>query len=192
MWRPLRPRVKRELRRLEGGEITDIVISTKWEYDEVDRRIRRWEERQSLDRSGEEVSPVEMAEVIELLPKQQEPIRQLMVAGSDVNPGNEIIPGLRKSLEMRHARPNPPSKEMEAGSSKADSAKPPQDPLVDMSHLAELLEFVLWLVGENGITDVKELVKCIFFQFEIGTYSGPEIKSVLEVVLSETTERGST
>jgi len=184
MWRPLRPSVKRQLRQLQRGEVRTIVVGFGWEFDEVDRRMRRLE----LTRSNPETE-APLAEVVPIsrfMKREVQAERQLRVVGSDVDPGsNEVAPGLRRPLGMRHTVPNALN-DLPRATPKTEFEQP-----ADVSHLAELLEFVLWLVGEYGILEVSELTQYICYQFEIGTYSDREIGSVLEVVLSDNKERGS-
>lgn len=192
MWRPLRPRVKRELRRLQSGETAHIVVPTKWEVDEVDRRMRRFDAKLQASETPVEEGDADLADVIELTPRpefSQGAQRELRVVGSDVDPRQP------PSVQARLDRPltgiripnalNGLPKANPKGDIPADEAE------IDLSHLAELLEFVLWLVGEYGVLEVSELTQYICYQFEIGTYSDREIGSVLEVVLSDNKERGS-
>lgn len=192
MWRPLRPRVKRELRRLQSGETSGIVVTSKWEYDEVDRRMRRFDAKLQLSESFEESDDYELAEVILLSPRPEftlEAQRQLKAVGSDVDPselqsvqsrlGRPLVgmrvPNALDNLPKANQRVEIPEVEAEA----------------DIAQLAELLEFVLWVVSELDVVDTADLVQYICYQFEIGTYTDREIGAVLEVILTEPKERSS-
>lgn len=185
MWRPLRPSVKRQLRRLQSGETNGIVVPTRWEYDEVDRRMRRFEARLELSLSSQEDDNEMLAEVIPLprspyLPQSQ---REMKVVGSDVDPGDR--PSIHARLDRPLAGIRIPNALDGLPKAKPKGGSPRYEAEVDQSHLSELLEFVLWLVSEYEVLEMSELTQYICYQFEIGTYSDREICSVLEVVLSE-------
>lgn len=183
MWRPLRPSVKRQLRRLQCGEESWIVLRFGWEYDEVDRRMRRFAAESADERVVTE-SEEPLAEVIPISrfrPTHHiEAKRVSMAVGSDIGPEEGLDqPRLRRSVGKRQILvPNaleklkPPTE-----------VRPSQE--LDVSHLAELLEFVHWLVHEQAVTDSVELTTCICYQFELGTFADAEIRSVIEVVLSD-------
>lgn len=148
--------------------------------------MRRFEASLVLPEPFEEEDGNDLAEVIQLPTRPdsaQTFQRELKAVGSDVEPGDSTVvrSGLGRPLVGIHI-PNALNKLPKAD---PKGEIPEEKPEQDLTHLAELLEFVLWLVGE-GVTEVAELGMYICYQFEIGTYSDREIASVLEVILSET------
>lgn len=186
MWRPLRPSVKRQLRRLQSGETNGIVVPTRWEYDEVDRRMRRFEARLELSLSSQEDDNEMLAEVIPLprspyLPQSQ---REMKVVGSDVDPGDR--PSIHARLDRPLAGIRIPNALDGLPKAKPKGGSPRYEAEVDQSHLSELLEFVLWLVREEHVVNEEDVFQAVFWQFGLSPYSDDEISAVFAVIFEAT------
>lgn len=187
MWRPLRPRVKRDLRRLQSGETRDIVITTKWEYDEVDRRMRRFEASLELPEPFEEEGDNGLAEVIQI-PTRPETAqtfqRELKAVGSDVDPGDR--PDIHAKLDRPLSGIRIPNALDSLPKANPRGDIPRDEAEVDLSYLAELLEFVLWLVSEEHVVNEADVFQAVFWQFGLSPYSDEEISAVFAVIFEAT------
>lgn len=182
MWRlsrlPLRPSVKGALRRLQDGEVDNIVVPTKWELYEVHRRMTRFYAGQKRPELDNEANDGPVAH-----PRFQQKSR-----GASDKANLSSSPDPSRSVDTR-ARVPKALEHLPKTNLKGEVLPGRVEVATDTIRITELLEFVLWVVGEFGIVDVSELTEFICYQFGLGTFSDQEIVAVLEVSITE--EKGA-